>query len=99
MRCVEPNSGKIRLHGNEESNDSAIHLFDEIDNCVDETLQKVREHFPRSDFAIVAVGFSSFNMNLVGVNSEGKVIECATLSYACNLPEVADECRVLRRYV
>lgn len=47
---------------------------------------------------IVAVGFSSLVMNLVGVDAEGiPVGDEATLSYACNLPQVATKVKELQR--
>ena len=48
-------------------------------------------------FRIVGVGFSSFVMNLVGVNGLGVPVgEEASISYACNTAEVAKEVQSLQ---
>ena len=90
IRSVQPNTGKIKLTGEDCS------LLDEIDACVDTTLQALRDN--GESFQVVGLGFSTFVMNLVGVDKNGHVVgEEATISYACNTREVANECRTLRR--
>jgi gluconokinase len=71
-------------------------LLDAIDAIVEETIQKIRENV--ESFEIVGVGFSSFVMNMVGVDAQGKVVGPeASISYACNTPEIAREVCELKR--
>eukprot|EP00934_Nitzschia_sp_Nitz4_P000777 Nitzschia sp. Nitz4//scaffold165_size50357//20018//21691//NITZ4_007021-RA/size50357-processed-gene-0.49-mRNA-1//1//CDS//3329538132//777//frame0 len=89
MRAVQPNTGKIRLTYNTES------IFDIIDQCLDSVIVLLRKKNP--GFRVVGLGFSTFVMNLIAVDRNGRVLgDKFTLSYACNLPGVADECRALR---
>eukprot|EP00980_Cylindrotheca_fusiformis_P012231 scaffold2983_cov123-Cylindrotheca_fusiformis.AAC.1 len=90
VSSVHPNSGKINLLQKQE--DKETNLFDLLDKCVDQTIEKARQ---RSDsFQVVAVGFSSFVMNLIAINKDGEFVgEDATISYACNDPSVAQECQ------
>lgn len=99
IRSVQPNTGKIILNGIKEEGGESYNLLDEIDACIDSTLHALRKQ--RGDgFEVVGLGFSTFVMNLIGVDSNGQVIgEEATISYACNSPQVAQECRNLRRFV
>lgn len=88
--AVHPETGKIRWR---QAPDGCT-LLDLVDQCVDELLEKL----PSSSMDIVAVGFSSLVMNLVGVDAEGiPVGDEATLSYACNLPQVATKVKELQR--
>jgi gluconokinase len=90
IRCVQPNTGKIQLETEEGGS-----LLDEIDACVEMILQDLRQYW---DFQVVGLGFSTFVMNLVGVDSSGNVVgQEATLSYACNSSDVVKECRNLRK--
>jgi ribulose kinase len=96
IRSVQPNTGKIILNGQTEQGE-AYSLLDEIDSCIDTTLQALRQHH-HAHVNVVGLGFSTFVMNLVGVDSDGNAVgEEATMSYACNSPEVAQECRNLKR--
>ena len=82
-----------------ETNTSTHSLFDDIDNCIDEVLNKLRLHFDNSKvpFRILGVGISSFVMNLIGIHKNGTVgNEESTLSYACNSSEVVQECIKLK---
>jgi len=95
IRSVQPNSGKIILNGVKEDTGECYNLLDEIDGCIHKTLASLREH-DFSSFQIVGLGFSTLVMNLIGVDKNGYVIgEEATISYACNSPEVAQKCRNL----
>ncbi|KAL3945654.1 MAG: hypothetical protein SGBAC_000222 [Bacillariaceae sp.] len=89
VSCVKPNSGKIRwYHGNGT-------LLDVVDQCVDETIQSLRQE--KVEFKVSAVGFSSFVMNLVGVDAKCNIVdEEATMSYACNTMDVAKECKTMK---
>ena len=88
MRVVQPNSGTINVRP----------LFDRVDVCVDEVIQRLIEVYNSASFQVLAVGFSTFVMNLVGVDSEGEVVgPDATMSYACNAEAVTDEVRALKR--
>lgn len=100
--AVHASTGKIRLQQDEES----ISLFDVLEECMDDLFQKINNTITSSDddddddVVIVAVGFSSLVMNLIGVDAQGHPVgQEATLSYACNLPQVAQEVQELERYV
>ena len=74
-------------------------MLDDIDSCVDATLDKIRKKYgaSKSSYIVSAVAFSTFVMNLVGIDRNGKPVgNDATLSYACNTPEVARECEAIR---
>ena len=97
LRSVQPNTGKINL---EEDTATAEQpgphsLLDEIDLCIDDQLQHLEAS--NAQFRILGLGITSFVMNLVGTNRDGIVVgPDATCSYACNVPEVAHECKQLR---
>jgi gluconokinase len=95
IRSVHPNTGNIVLNGVNEDTGESYSLLDEIDACIDKTLQALRSQ--QESFQVVGVGFSTFVMNLVGVDRDGNVVgEEATISYACNSPQVAQECKSLK---
>ena len=73
-----------------------LSLLDLVDASVQDVLDQVKQE---ESVQIVAVGFSSLVMNLVGVDSEGQVIPQATACYACNQPAVANKVKELQRYV
>ena len=85
-RLVEPNTGRILLD------------WDTIDDAIDDALQGLRmlQQETATEFRVVALGFSSFCMNLIGVDSKGRPVPEATISYACNTPEVAAEVQTLK---
>ncbi|KAL7466227.1 hypothetical protein ACHAXS_006516, partial [Conticribra weissflogii] len=90
MASVVPNSGYIRIK----------EVLAGIDECIDEVLRLLRLKFLSQEYEVVAVGFSTFVMNLVGVNEFGEPIgESATLSYACNREDVVLECQKLRDHL
>ena len=98
VQAVEPNTGKVRIYRKNESGDEEC-MLDSIDNTVSMTLAKVREKYGASNstFVVSAVAFSTFVMNLVGIDRDGKPVgNDATMSYACNDPEVAGECEAIR---
>ena len=98
IRSVQPNSGKIILNGVNQDTGESYNLLDEIDGCIDQTLKSLRELNHVSSFQVVGLGFSTLVMNLIGVDKNGKAIgEEATISYACNSPAVAQQCRDLKR--
>jgi len=100
IRSVRPNTGKIILTGETDDKGEVYNLLDEIDGCIDTTLQALCERHANETFQVVGLGFSTFVMNLVGVDCNGNPVgEEATVSYACNSPQVAEECRNLRRFV
>jgi len=103
LSSVHPNTGKIILYhypssndsfnNNEKSEDKSNLLMDTIDICIDEILNKIGENFE-----VIGLGFSTFCMNLIGVDRCGKVVgEEATLSYACNDVQVVQECERLKK--
>ena len=63
---VEPLSGAVRT----------IDLMDAIDGSVDGVLTKLGKHFEgrKRGFRVEAVGFSTFVMNLVAVDANGKLV-------------------------
>ena len=72
-----------------------------IDECVDKVLSLLRSTQDTTSsndgYQIVALGFSTFVMNLVGVDVNGDpVSDVATCSYACNRDDVVRECQALR---
>lgn len=83
---TESKSGKINLE-----------VLDWVEECVDETLQKLQQG--RMDgVKVVAVGFASFAMNLVGIDIDGNIVGPeATTSYACSSDAVAEEVDSLKR--
>jgi hypothetical protein len=97
QRSLQPNTGTIVLQGTADSPS----LMDSIDKCIDETLHKLREQFNGGQqWDVVGVGLSTFVMNLVGVTVDGDLVgEDASISYACNSPEVGKEVQALKRYV
>ena len=96
QRSVQPNTGKIFLKGVGDSPS----LMDLVDQCIDETLRKLRELFDRDQqWEVSGIGFSTFVMNLVGVSVDGEVVgEEASISYACNSAAVGEEVQALKRY-
>lgn len=92
---VYPNTGKVRLVGYESSSS----LLECIDECLDETLKKIPAEV-HGEFKIIGVGFTTFVMNLIGIDKNGcPVGEEATMSYACNNPDVTKQVDTLKRYV
>lgn len=67
-----------------------------IDQCIDNVLSSLRPS--HSSYHIVAIGFSSFVMNLVGVDEMGEPVgNEATCSYACNRKDAVDECERVKQ--
>lgn len=89
VSSVHPNSGNIKLqHGNET-------VLEIVDRCVDQTIENMRQ---TSSFRVVGVGFSSFVMNLIAIDENGEFVgEDASISYACNTENVAEECRCIKK--
>ena len=82
MTSVSPNTGFIRIN----------EVLNAIDTCVNEVLCLLRQTMTKS-YNIAALGFSTFVMNLVGVDEFGHPVgDEATMSYACNRSEVLDIC-------
>ncbi|KAL7530176.1 hypothetical protein ACHAXR_003347, partial [Thalassiosira sp. AJA248-18] len=89
MASVVPNTGCVRIH----------EVLSAVDKCIDEVLGLLRQStlVQNSSFQIVAIGFSTFAMNLIGVDVFGEPVgEAATLSYACNREDVVKECESLK---
>lgn len=88
MTSVIPNTGYIRIN----------EVLDAIDLCVDEVLRLLRQTITGGSYNIIALGFSTFVMNLVGVDEFGIPLgDEATMSYACNRTEVLDTCSSIKR--
>jgi len=89
--------GRIAWTTEEEEEGEQSNLLDVLDACVDDVLAQLREK-KNMTTKIQAVGFSTFAMNLIGVNQLGDVLgEDATMSYACQIPEVNVEVEKLKR--
>lgn len=92
LSSVEAISGKIRL----QAGNSASSLLSLVEECVDETLAML--HRMSDDFEVVALGFTSFVMNLIGIDADGNLLgPKATMSYACSSDAVAKEVDSLKR--
>jgi ribulose kinase len=71
-------------------------LLPMIDTCVDNVLSLLQSSL--SQFDIVGIGFSTFVMNLVGVDEWGVPVDDEmTCSYACNRREAVEECERLKQ--
>ena len=69
--------------------------MDAVDESVSSVLRKLRGL--KQSFQVVGVGFSSFVMNLIAVDAQGKFFdEEASITYACNSHEVVNECKQIR---
>ncbi|KAL7564799.1 hypothetical protein ACA910_021060 [Epithemia clementina (nom. ined.)] len=91
MRAVCPQTGHI---------EHLDHLLLAADECLESVLSSLQrqQQETSNNFIVVAVGFSSFSMNLVGLDDDGEpVSEVATISYACNTSEVVEEVERLKR--
>ena len=89
LAAVRPRTGHIRVDA----------VLSAIDACVDGVLAALRPTVRGADggVPIRAVGFSTFVLNLVGVDASGAPVgDAATLSYACSRDDVAAECEALR---
>jgi gluconokinase len=90
VRLVQPTTGKIQLRFDDTT------LMDQVDACVNDTLQSLRKL--TEPFRVVGVGCSCFVMNLLAVKADGSLVgEEASMSYACNAASVAAECRTIRQ--
>ena len=88
MMSVSPNTGYIRIH----------EVLDAIDLCIDEVLRLLRQTITDESYTITALGFSTFVMNLVGVDEFGQPLgDEATMSYACNRADVLRTCSRIER--
>jgi len=86
LRVLHPGSGRIY----------AEQVADAVDGAIDETIDQLKNHMD-SPYKIIALGLSSFVMNLVGVGEEGELLgDEWTLSYACNTDDVSEEVRTLK---
>lgn len=81
-QAIEPITGKIDF--------SILRL---IDNTIDQVLIQLRSS--SGLVRVRALGFSTFVMNLIGLDENHQPIE--SLSYACNTEEVSDEVRAIRQ--
>jgi gluconokinase len=96
---VQPNTGKILLFDDNSTTDTtASSIFDTLDSLIEQVLIKLRTRI-QDTFHVVAVGFSTFVMNLVAVQSKtGQLLgNDATVSYACNATDAIHECQHIRQ--
>ena len=87
--AVHPTTGHIQWWQN---NNDGAEMLDFVDSCIDDVFAKLLS----IDVQMVALGFSSLVMNLVGVDAQGQVLPEATMSYACNAPAVAANVKELQ---
>ena len=88
-KVIQPGTGRILVYSEDHT------LFDDIDQCVDEVVQQLNSCMDK----VVAIGFSTLVMNLIGVDEHGIPIgNDATMSYACQTPAVSQEVDRLKRY-
>ena len=77
-------------------------LFECIDICVDQVLHQLQQTKNDSNpcpYSVVAVGFTTFVMNLIGIDHNGRPIgNDVTMSYACQTKQVQEEVQQLKRY-
>jgi gluconokinase len=91
-RVIQPLTGRILVFSDGEENGN---LFDVIDHCVDEVLYQLKSYSGK----VVAIGFSTLVMNLIGVDEHCRPVgNDATLSYACQIPAVNEEVEHLKWY-
>lgn len=84
-RSLHPISGKVCLEP----------ILTAVEECVDDVLQQLTVE---EDYEVVAVGLTSFVMNLVGVDGSGTAVgDDVTISYVCNTDAVAEEVRILQK--
>lgn len=87
ISAVISNTGNIRIN----------EVILAIDTCIDETLRNLRQHLSDSCYQVVAIGFTTFVMNLVAVDIYGDPVgDAATCSYTCSREDVVNECHRLR---
>ena len=83
-----------RIAWKESTSCASDTLLDVLDECVDDVLKQLQGE----KHIIMGVGFSTFVMNLVGVNRLGEMVgDDATMSYACQIPDVNAEVEILKR--
>ena len=89
MRAVCPHTGHI---------ENVNELLVAADQCLENVLSVLHSSKDKNEYKIVAVGFSSFSMNLVGINAIGAPVgKEATMTYACNTDQVVQEVDRLKR--
>lgn len=97
LEAIVPNTGHIRIN----------EVLIAIDITIDETLRLLRQRMLLScdknimthscPYQVVAIGFSTFVMNLVALDIHGDPVgNVATCSYACNRDDVVKECHRLQ---
>jgi len=91
LRAVRPGTGKVI---------AVEQIIAAAEDCISNVLSSLQAAYGSHDFVVIAVGFSSFTMNLIGLDEDGQPIgEDATISYACNTREVVEEVERLKRCV
>lgn len=89
LRSVEPFTGQILVSK----------IVTQVDACVSDVMNQLQQitqlgnNNNASNFEVVSIGISTFVMNFIGLDAANNVV--ATLSYACNTPNVAAESRSL----
>ncbi|GKY98352.1 hypothetical protein MPSEU_000792800 [Mayamaea pseudoterrestris] len=95
LRAIQPQTGKVRVDA----------ICKAVDACVDECIQQLRkcstdasnndndeQVSQPNQYKVIAVGISSFAMNLIGLNAQHSCAsDDATLSYACHTDAVVQE--------
>ena len=105
ISCVEPETGHILLQRTDtcssNSTSQSKTILQDINSCIDETIASLRiHHKDEESFQIVAIGITTFVMNLMGVGADGDFLSLGkgyTCSYACNSQSVQQQCRALKQ--
>lgn len=104
-KSIHPGTGRVNILLVPDvggGGDGSSNLWDVIDECVDDVLEQLAATTQQQqpEYKVVAIGFSTFVMNLIGVDRHGVPVGVeATLSYRCASPEVTAEVEHLKRYV
>ena len=94
-----PSSTSDHTTGKVNEETTSNDLFDCIDACVDKVLHQLQQQPNHCQTNIVGIGFTTFVMNLIGVDVEYRPIgNTATFSYACQTKQVQEEVQQLQRY-
>ena len=101
ISCVEADTGYILLQRKCSTANTSRTILQDINGCIDETIASLRVH-QHETFQIIAVGITTFVMNLIGIDNNGENVSLGkeyTCSYACNLQSVQHQCHQLKEHL
>ena len=113
-KSIDSYTGNIRIFDSDDNIPSSLSpldnvnintamsndIFDCIDTCLNQVLRQLQSQMNNNhvQYNIIGVGFSTFVMNLIGVDHNYRPVgNTATMSYACQSKEVQDEVKRLQR--